>query len=147
MLCVKIGWNCLSGYMYICYRIHLEKKTPRNELFSHKEVLWQIWLKLIEWLLRRRWKCEKFTSTNGQTNDWQHAIRKAHNNFQLRWAKQFGKIYTYKIKQLQNCTTVGISHRKSYSSAFSTCINTQETHWRKRQRTAANPTCSLRRNL
>ena len=55
-------------------------------------------LKLTQWFLSRRWKCEMFTNRwrAWQTNDRQQAIRKPHLNFQLRWAKNlFFFVYHY----------------------------------------------------
>ena len=42
---------------------------------SPKDALCQVWLKLAQWFWRRRWKCEKFTTT---TDNGQISIRKAH---------------------------------------------------------------------
>ena len=51
-----------------------------------KDALCQVWLKLAQWFLRRRGKCEKFRDrrTHRRTDDGQQAIRKAHLSFQLR---------------------------------------------------------------
>ena len=51
---------------------------------------------MAQWLWRRSWKCEKFT--DGQTDDRQHVLRKAHLSFQLRWAKKL--IINIGLKQL-----------------------------------------------
>ena len=57
---------------------------------SPGDTLCQVWLKLAQWSLRRRWKCEKFTDrrTDRQTDNGQQVIRTAHLSFQLRWAKE-----------------------------------------------------------
>ena len=57
---------------------HLGKAWP---FIWTKDALCQVWLKLAQWLLRRCWKCEKFT--DGQTDNRQQATRKAHLSFQL----------------------------------------------------------------
>ena len=47
--------------------LHLNKlESP-----SPKDTLCQVWLKLVQWFLRRRWKCVKFTDrrTDGRTMD------------------------------------------------------------------------------
>ena len=54
---------------------------------SHKDALCQVWLKLAQWFWRRRWKCEKFTTTTTTTDNGQILIRKAHLSLRLRWAK------------------------------------------------------------
>ena len=49
-----------------------------------------IWLKLVRWFSRKRWKCEKFiTTTTTTTDNGQILIRKAHLILWLRWAKKF----------------------------------------------------------
>ena len=48
------------------------------------DALYQVWVKLTERFWRRSSKCEKLT--DGQTDDRQRMIRKAHLSFQLRWA-------------------------------------------------------------
>ena len=57
-----------------------------------KDALCQVWLKLAQWFLSKRWKCEKFT--DGQT-DGQQVIIKAHLSFQLWWAK---KLYNLTLR-------------------------------------------------
>ena len=62
--------------------LHLNKlESP-----SSKDALCQVWLKLAQWFWRRRWKCEKFTTTT-TTDNGQILIRKAHLSLRLRWAK------------------------------------------------------------
>ena len=56
---------------------------------SPKDALCQVWLKLAQWFVRRRWKCEQFTTTTTTTttDNGQILIRKAHLSLRLRWAK------------------------------------------------------------
>ena len=69
----------------------LEKNGARhfNNLESSlpKDALYQVWLKLAQWFLRRRWKCEKFTDgrTDRQTTDdrWSEKLRWAKNETKL----------------------------------------------------------------
>ena len=81
--------NLFNVFTLFHYYLPLEKDgalhLDKLESPSPKDALWQIWLKLAQWFLRRRWKCEKFTDR--RTDDGQQVIRKAHLNFQLRWAK------------------------------------------------------------
>ena len=53
-----------------------------------KDALCQVWLKLAQRFWRRRWKCEKFTTTTTTTDNGQILIRKAHLSLRLRWAKK-----------------------------------------------------------
>ena len=51
----------------------LESPLPKDDLC-------QVWLKLAHWFWRRRWKCQKFTTT---TDNWQILIRKAHLSLRM----------------------------------------------------------------
>ena len=64
--------------------LHLNKlESP-----SPKDALCQDLLKLVMWFWRRKWKCEKFTTTRTPTTDnGQILIRKADLSLLLRWAK------------------------------------------------------------
>ena len=113
MLCAKFGWNWLSGsgeedFKFSLFRnyLPLEKggapHLNKLESPSPRDTLCQVWLKLAQWIWRRRWKCEKFTDwrkdgrtdgrtdgwTDGHTDDALQVIRKAHLSFQLRWANK-----------------------------------------------------------
>ena len=60
----------------------LESPPPKDDLC-------QVWLKLAQWFWKRRWKCEKFTTTpmtTTTTDNGQILIRKAHLSLWLRWA-------------------------------------------------------------
>ena len=67
--------------------LHLNKL----EFISPKDHLCQVWLILVQWLWRRRWKCAKFTTTTTTrtttTENRQIVIRKALLSLWLRWAK------------------------------------------------------------
>ena len=93
MTCAKFSWNWPSGsgeedfysaiispwkrvWPFILTKSLFKSPSPKNDLC-------QVWLKLAQWFLRRRWKCESL-----QTDDGQQAIRKAQLSFQLRWAKK-----------------------------------------------------------
>ena len=152
MLCAKFGWHWVNGSgeedfyissMYFHYFViispwkkgrflHLKKlESP-----SPKDALWQVWLKLTQWFMRRRWKCEKFTDrqTDGQTdgrtyNDGRQVIRKAHLSFQLRWANKRTvqnvihiKKSTYKQQlYIWNIILVQVQHQSVYICAI--CIH------------------------
>jgi hypothetical protein len=61
-----------------------------------KDDLCQVWLKLAQWFWRRSRKCKSLQTderTDGQTDDGQRVIRIAHLSFQLRWAKNFTKLF------------------------------------------------------
>ena len=68
--------------------LHLNKL----EFPSPKDTLCQVWLKLTQWFWRKRWKCEKFTTTSTSTSittdNGQILIRKAHLSFWCRWVKK-----------------------------------------------------------
>ena len=86
-----------------------EKK--KLESSSPKDALCQVWLKMAQWFLRRRFfkvyyfpiisplegeeyskkmkKWKVYRRTDRQTNDGRQIIRKAHLTFQLRWAKTY----------------------------------------------------------
>ena len=102
MLCDKFGWNWPSGSgeedfffkfvnVFSLFRNYLPLEKDRALHFKKLEsplskiALWQVWFKLAQRFWRRSSKCEKFT--DGQTDDRQQVIRKAHLSFQLRWAK------------------------------------------------------------
>ena len=59
------------------------------EFPSPKDVLCQVWLKEAQWFRRRRWKCEKFTTTT-TTDNGQILIRKAHSRFSSGELKHSG---------------------------------------------------------
>ena len=95
----KFGWNWPSGsgeeifflinfddvFSLFHKYLPLEKggalHLNKLESLSPKDALRHIWLKLARWFWRRRCKCEKFTTANGQI-----LIRKAHLSLWLRWA-------------------------------------------------------------
>ena len=89
MHCANFGWNwpCGSGeddlsnslmyfrYIVIALYLLLEKGgvalyLNKLESPSSKNALCQVWLKLARWFWRRRWKCEKFTTTTTTTLTW-----------------------------------------------------------------------------
>ena len=86
--------NFVNAFLLFHYHLSLEKGRALhlNKLESPlpKDALCQVWLKLAQWFWRRRWKCEKFTttSTTTMTNKGQILIRKAHLSLWLRWAKK-----------------------------------------------------------
>ena len=97
MICTSFGWYWLGKRSFFKFvnifspfrnqlplkkgmTLHLDKL----EFPPPKNALCQVWSKLAQ--LRQRWQCEKFT--DGQTDDEQQVIRKAHLSFLLRWAKK-----------------------------------------------------------
>ena len=74
--------------------LHLNKlESP-----SPKDALCQVWLKLVRWFLRRRWKCEKYTTTMStamQTTSTTTTILTTDNgqiaSLRLRWAKKIAR--------------------------------------------------------
>ena len=91
-------------YNYLPCGKGLALRLNKLESPSPRKTLCQVWLKLAQWFWGRRWKCEKVTD-GLQTDDGRQVIRKAHLNFQLRWAK---KIHVYSRKNmgkvhLENC--------------------------------------------
>ena len=72
MLCAKFGWNWPSGseeedflissmyFLLFCNYLTLEKGRALHlnklESPSAKDALCQVWLKLVQWFLRRSWK-------------------------------------------------------------------------------------------
>ena len=59
--------------------LHLEKGGPLhlNKLKSPlpKDNLCQVWLRLTQWFWKKRWNCEKFTTTTASTDNGQIWIR------------------------------------------------------------------------
>ena len=78
--------------------LHLNKlESP-----SSKGALCQVWLKLAQWFWRRRWKCEKFTTTittttTTTTDNGQTLIRKAPLSLRLRLAKKEKSLWCWKL--------------------------------------------------
>ena len=102
--CAKFGWYWPSGsgedfQILSMYFRHFVIISPWKKVgpfistnFSpyHSKILGQVWLKLAQWLWRRRWKCEKFMTTMTTmttTDNGQILIRKSHLSLRLRWAK------------------------------------------------------------
>ena len=113
--------------------LHLNKlESP-----SPKDALCQVRLKLAKWFWRRRWKCEKFTTTTTTTttttpttpttDNGQILIRKAHLSLRLRWAKNScSKLNSllwgwliYLILQVKRLTAISLAlHGNSKGKAF-----------------------------
>ena len=72
---VPMGRKKTLVFLLFRYYIPLEKGVALHlnklESASPKDALCHVWLKLAQWFLRRRWKCEKFTDrrTDGLTTD------------------------------------------------------------------------------
>lgn len=86
--------------------LHLNKL----ELSLHSKSLYQVWLYLVQW--RRRWKCEKFTTSTTTTTIENEQIlnTEAHLILWLRWAKNYlfnvindGKASVYILTKVQWC--------------------------------------------
>jgi hypothetical protein len=91
-----------SNFLLFRYYLPLGKGVVlhlyNSESSLPKDDLCQLWLKLVQRFWRRSWKCKSLTDrrqtpdvrrqTDGQTDDGQKVIRKAHLSFQLRWAKK-----------------------------------------------------------
>ena len=115
MLCAKIGWNWEGGLakkifwnffnLFSLFRNYPPLKNDealklnKLEFPWSKNALYQVWLKLVQWLLSRRWKYEHFTTTTTTTlmKDFgQILIRKAH--LRLRWTNKKPTTIIYRIK-------------------------------------------------
>ena len=83
MICAKFDWNYPSGsaeenfHISSMYFRHFVIISPwkwawpfiwTNLIPLPKVALSQVWLKLAKWFWRRRWKCEKFTTTTTTTD-------------------------------------------------------------------------------
>jgi hypothetical protein len=102
MICTKFHWKWRTGsreenFWNVLFRYYLPLGKGvvlhlyNSECPLPKDELCQLWLKLAQWFWRRSWKSKSLTDrrqTDGQTDDGQKAIRKAHLSFQLRWAKK-----------------------------------------------------------
>jgi hypothetical protein len=92
-----------SVCLLLCYYSPLGKDVPLHlynlELYTPKDDLCQVRLKLAQWFWRRRRKC-KSLQTDRQTDDRQRLIRKAHLTFQLRWAKNYSFVIILNIIRL-----------------------------------------------
>ena len=78
--------------IYFNYENLLVLHLKKLESPSYKDASCQVWLKLAQWFWRRRWKCEKFTTTMTTTttttkDNGQFLTRKAHLSLRLSWAK------------------------------------------------------------
>ena len=92
--------NFVNVFSLFLNYLPLERGRALNlnklESISLKDVLCQVWLKLTQWFWRgsENMKSEEtdgrvdWQQADGRT-DWQQATRKAHLNFQFRWAKKF----------------------------------------------------------
>ena len=89
--------NFVNVFLLFCNYLPLEKggalHLNKLESPSPKDALCQGWMKLAQWFLRRRRKCEKFTTTTitastMRTDIWEILIRKAHLSLELRWVKK-----------------------------------------------------------
>jgi hypothetical protein len=105
MICTKFYWNwpAASGEDFSVNFYFFAIISPwgrgeggvlhlyNSEYSLPKDDLCQLWLKLARRFWKRSWKCKSLTDrrqTDGQTDDGQKAIRKAHLSFQLWWAKK-----------------------------------------------------------
>ena len=65
--------NAVDVFSLSCYYLTSEKDVTlylnKLEFPLPKDVLCQVWLKLIQWFWRRRWKCEKFTTMTTTTRN------------------------------------------------------------------------------
>ena len=132
MLCAKFGWNWPSGswvkyflnFLNICLifpnYLPLGKRVTLYlnilESPSPKDALCQDLLKLVLWFWRRKWKCEKFTTTTTTrtptTDTGQILIRKADLSLRLRWAKNHPPTTSQKIFFKNQLYRLYISIRK-----------------------------------
>ena len=103
MHCAKFGWNLPSSsgekefYISSMYFHYFVIISPWKRASPSFEQIWIIniqgcpcakfWLKLTEWFWRKRWKCEKFTTTTTTTDNGHILIRKTLLSLRLRWAK------------------------------------------------------------
>ena len=64
--------NFVNAFSPFCNYLPLKKSRVLHlnkfESPSTKDALCQLWLKLVQWFWRRRWKCEKFTTTTTTTD-------------------------------------------------------------------------------
>ena len=89
-------FNIIDRFLLYRYYLPLEKggalHLNKLESSSPKDALCQVWLKLAQGFWRRRWKCEKFTTTPTTTmtttDNRQILIRKAPLSLRIRWAKK-----------------------------------------------------------
>ena len=75
----------VNAFELFCNYLPFEKSVVLES-----DALCQIWLKLAQWLWRKRLKCEVYRRTDGWTDrqtDGRQVIRKAHLSFHLRLAK------------------------------------------------------------
>ena len=101
---IRLGCDCkrLFWRHHSPDRVKNAANMNKHESISPMDVLYQVWLKLAQWFSRRKWKCEKFTTstttttttiTTTTTDNGQIVIRKAHLSLRLRWAKIVQKIF------------------------------------------------------
>ena len=86
---------CISS-MYIRYLLIIspwkraDLHVNKHESTPLKDVWCQVWLKLVQWLWRRRWKCENFTDrqtdrrTDGRRDRWSEKLTWAFSSGELK---------------------------------------------------------------
>ena len=93
-------FNFVNIFSLFLYYIPLGKGRALHlnklEFPIPKDALYQVWLKLVQWFLRRRWKV--YDNDNGLI-----LIRKAHLNLWLRWAKNIRRHETTMVRWDTKC--------------------------------------------
>ena len=86
----KIFYNFVNVFSLFRNYLPLEKggalHLNKLESPSPKDALCQVWMKLAQWFWRRRWKCEKFTTTTTTTTDkfWSEKLTLAFGSGELK---------------------------------------------------------------
>ena len=70
-----------------------EGSSKTSTSTSPKNALCQVWLKLVQWFWRRRWKCEKFMTTTTTTTTTTDKLRSE----KLAWAFSSGELKKWKV--------------------------------------------------
>ena len=100
--CAKFGWNCTSGSgeefflnfdnIFLLFRNCLPLELGVALYLNKFESFFffcQVWLKLVQWFWKRRWRCEKFTDGWRTTSDQQSSLELSsqlnNNNFSRQY--------------------------------------------------------------
>ena len=110
-------FKCCQSIFAISLLSPLEKVCDPTVEQTWKDALCQVWLKLAQWLWRKRWKCENFTDRwlMDQKSSFMLSSGKLKSHFHCLWTFQ---ILQREITLFIECTCTPIFHILIYSLCF-----------------------------